>query len=99
RFLILTNDGARNFRLMAAPVSSPGRASWTEVVPERAGVRLNFTDVHADHVVLGERSGGLQLLEVLDSKTGDLHVVEQPDPAYTAFPGSDPNYDSPVMRF
>jgi oligopeptidase B len=99
RFLILTNDGARNFRLMAAPVSSPGRASWTEVVPERAGVRLNFTDVHIDHVVLGERSEGLQLLEVLDSNTGDLHVVTQPDPAYTAFPGSDPNYDSPVMRF
>ena len=99
RFLILTNDGARNFRLMAAPVSSPGRASWEEVVPERAGVRLNFTDVHIDHVVLGERSEGLQLLEVLDSNTGDLHVVTQPDPAYTAFPGSDPNYDSPVMRF
>jgi len=99
RFLILTNDGARNFRLMAAPVSSPGRASWAEVVPERAGVRLNFTDVHIDHVVLGERSEGLQLLEVLDSNTGDLHVVTQPDPAYTAFPGSDPNYDSPVMRF
>jgi oligopeptidase B len=99
RFLILTNDGAQNFRLMAAPVSNPGRAFWKEVVPERAGVRLNFTDVHIDHVVLGERSDGLQLLEVLDSITGDLHVVNQPDPAYTAFPGSDPNYDSPVMRF
>src|SRR3984893_2423106 len=40
RFLILTNDGARNFRLMAAPVTSPGRDSWTEVVPERSDVRL-----------------------------------------------------------
>ncbi|MHB8611804.1 MAG: S9 family peptidase [Candidatus Dormibacteraceae bacterium] len=99
RFLILTNDGARNFRLMAAPLASPGRSSWIEVVPERPGVRLNFTDVHADHVVLGERSEGLQLLEVLDSATGELHVVGQPDAAYTAFPGSDPNYDSPVMRF
>jgi len=36
---------------------------------------------------------------VLDSAAGGLHVVDQPDPAYTAFPGSDPNYDSPVMRF
>jgi oligopeptidase B len=99
RLLILTNDGARNFRLMTAPIASPGRASWTEVVPERPGVRLNFTDVHAGHVVLGERSEGLQLLEVLDFATGELHTVDQPDPAYTAFPGSDPNYDSPVMRF
>ena len=75
RFLILTNDGAENFRLMAAPVSSPGRESWTEVVPERPGVRLNFTDPFVNHVVLGERSDGLQRLEVLDTATGDLHLV------------------------
>jgi len=99
RFLIVTNDGARNFRLMAAPMPSPSRDSWVELVPERAGVRLNFIDVHINHVVLGRRSDGLQSLEVLDSKSGELHVVEQPDAAYTAYPGSDPNYDSPVMRF
>src|SRR5712664_1763185 len=99
RFLILTNDGARDFRLMSAPVSSPSRASWTEVVPERPGVRLNAVDVHIRHVVLGQRSDGLQRLEVLDSATGGLHVVEQPDPTYTAFPGSSPVYDSQVMRF
>jgi oligopeptidase B len=99
RFLILTNDGARNFRLMAAPVSDPGLRSWKEVVPERPGVRLNFTDVFQGHVVLGERSDGLQRLEVMNSSTGQLHIVEQPDVAYTAFPGSDPNYDSHVMRF
>src|SRR5207248_4245958 len=92
-------DGATNFRLMAAPVSSPGRASWTQVVPERPGVRLNFIDVHKGHVVFGERSDGLQRLEVLDSTTGALHLVDQRDDAYSAFPGSNPNYDSSVMRF
>jgi oligopeptidase B len=99
RFLILTNDGAVNFRLMAAPVSNPQRSSWVEVVPERDGVRLNFTDVHKNHVVLGQRSDGLQRLEVLDTVSGKAHVLEQPDAAYTAFPGSNPVYDSEVMRF
>jgi oligopeptidase B len=99
RFLVLTNDGATNFRVMAAPVSSPGRDSWTEVVPERPGVRLNFIDVHRRHAVLGQRSDGLQRLEVLDSAGGALHVVVQPDSAYTAFPGSSPDYESHVMRF
>jgi oligopeptidase B len=99
RFLILTNDGARNFRLMTAPVSEPGRASWVELVPERDGVRINFTDIHKNHIVLGQRSDGLQRLEVLDCVSGDMHVVDQPDAAYTAFPGSNPVYDSEVMRF
>jgi oligopeptidase B len=98
-FVILTNDGARNFRLMAAPLDNPGRDSWTEIVAERAGVRLNATDVHINHIVLGQRSDGLQRLEVLDRRTGELHVVAQPDSAYTAYAGSNPVYDSPVMRF
>src|SRR5258708_24825564 len=87
RFLILTNDGAINFRLMAAPVSSPGRDAWTEVVPERSGGRLNMTDVFAGHVVLGQRSDGLQRLEVVDCAGGALHVGEQLLNAYNAFPG------------
>jgi len=99
RFLYLTNDGATNFRLMAAPTTSPARPSWTEVVPERPSVRLNFTDVHQRHVVLGQRSDGLERLEVLDTESGRLHVVDQPDVAYTAFPGSNPDYSSRVMRF
>jgi oligopeptidase B len=99
RFLILTNDGARDFRLMAAPVTTPDRDAWVEVVPERDGVRINFTDIHKDHVVLGQRSEGLQRLEVLDCRTGEMHVVDQPDVAYTAFPGSNPVYESEVMRF
>ncbi|TMC02188.1 MAG: S9 family peptidase, partial [Chloroflexi bacterium] len=99
RFVILTNYGARNFRLVAAPFDAPGRDSWTEIVPERRVVRLNATDVHVNHVVLGQRSDGLQRLEVLDCRTGQLHVVEQPDQAYTAFAGSSPDYDTAVMRF
>src|SRR5258707_4765059 len=99
RFVILTNDGARNFRLVAAPFDAPGKESWAEVVPERDGVRINGTDVHVNHIVLGQRSDGLQRLEVLDCRTGQLHVVEQPDQAYTAFAGTNPVYDSSVMRF
>jgi oligopeptidase B len=99
RFLLLTNDGAVNFRLMSTPVASPGRASWTEVVAERPAVRLNFIDVHVGHVVLGERSYGLQRLEVLDCTSGELHVIVQPDAAFTAFPGSNPEYESTVARF
>ena len=36
RFLIVVNDeGAENFRLVEAPLSSPGRDHWRELVPAR----------------------------------------------------------------
>ena len=99
RFLILTNDRAHNFKLVAAPVDRPGREAWTDVLPEREGVRLNAIDVHVNHVVIGQRSDGLQRLEVLDSRTGELHLVDQPDTTYTAYAGSNPVYESSVMRY
>ena len=33
RFYIRTNDAGRTFRLVTAPVSDPGRANWTEIIP------------------------------------------------------------------
>jgi oligopeptidase B len=99
RFLILTNDVAYDFKLVAAPVDHPGRDSWTDLVPEREGVRLNAIDVHINHVVIGQRSDGLQRLEVLDTRTGELHLVAQPHSTYTAYAGSNPVYESSVMRY
>src|SRR5690606_31936699 len=32
-FLIRTNEGAQNFRLMAAPITNPAKENWREVVP------------------------------------------------------------------
>ncbi len=65
RLLIVTDDEAQEFRLMSAPVASPGRASWAELVAEHAEERLMAADVFADHVVLTLRRGGRLLLRVL----------------------------------
>ncbi len=47
RFLIVTNDGAEDFRLMEAPDATPSRAAWQEVIPARKGVRLDGVEPFA----------------------------------------------------
>ena len=49
--LIVTNDGAQEFRMMRAPLASPGRAAWTEVLPENPAERLYDVTAFAGHVV------------------------------------------------
>ena len=39
-WFIRTNDRGRNFRLVTAPVATPGREHWTEVIPHRDGVMI-----------------------------------------------------------
>ena len=55
RFFIRTNQGAPNFRLVSAPVTDPGKASWKEVIPHRPDVMLSGMTFFANHYVLIER--------------------------------------------
>jgi len=64
-FLVLTNDGAPEFRLMGAPAGSPGRASWRELVPGREGVLLEQVQAFADRIALRERRQGLSRVRLL----------------------------------
>ena len=68
-FYIRTNKGAKNFRVVTAPVAQPSEAHWTELVAHRPEVKIQSIDPFADHLVLSEWENGLQQLEVVDLKT------------------------------
>lgn len=63
-FVIVTNLGATEFRLMAASVDAP--ADWHEVAPARDGERLVAVHAFARHLVLPIRRGGFPLLRIVD---------------------------------
>ena len=63
-FVILTNDGAEDFRLVAAPDDRAARAQWRELLPHRPGTRLDDVDVFDDWLVVGERLEGEPRLRV-----------------------------------
>jgi oligopeptidase B len=99
RFYIVTNDEASNFRLVAAPVSSPGRAHWTPVLPYRPETKLDAAESFERHLVLWERSEGLRQLRVLELATGDEHLVAFPEPVYAVRPNENPEFETTVFRF
>jgi oligopeptidase B len=99
RFYIRTNDKGRNFRLVTAPVSDPRPENWTEVVPHRPDVMLEGIELFRNHYVLLEREKGLPEFRVADLRTGASHLVEFPEPAYSAFSGANAEFDTPVFRY
>ena len=99
RFLIVTNEGAEDFRLMEAPDATPARAHWREVIPARSGVRLDGVDPFAGHLVVYERAGGETRTRVIDAATGEATVVEQPESPSTVWGGANPEFDSTSLRY
>jgi oligopeptidase B len=99
RFLIVTNDGAVDFRLMEAPDATPGRAHWREVMGGRRGVRLDSVDPFAGHLVVYEREGGETRIRVIDAATGRSSPVDQPESPSTVWGGANPEYESTTLRY
>lgn len=99
RFLIVTNDRGRNFRLVEAPVASPARANWKELVPHRADVMLGGAIAFADHYVLTEREQALPHLRITDVKSGSSHRLAFPEAVYSAFPAQNPEFNTKLLRY
>jgi oligopeptidase B len=104
RLYVLTNaDGAANFALAVTPVASPGRASWSTVLPERDDTRLEDVDAFAGFLVVSERAEAVERLRVLtlgdDGQITDDHVVAMPDEVYSAWLGGNPDYDVASVRY
>ena len=99
QFYIRTNQGAPNFRLVAAPVSNPGKAAWKEILPHRPEVMLSGMTLFANHYVLVEREGGLPHLRVTDFRTGASHRIAFPEPVYTAGSSTNAEYETGTYRY
>jgi len=97
-FYIRTNLEAENFRLMAAPVESPGVASWGEVVPHRDDTYLADFALFTDFLVVSERREGLRRVRVIPWRGGDDHVVEFNEATYVVDLGENPENSSRVLR-
>jgi oligopeptidase B len=67
-FLVITNDGAPEFRFVRAPLADPGR--WTVAAEARPGERLYAVHPLAGHLVFELRRDGFPLLRVVDKGTG-----------------------------
>ena len=94
-FYIRTNKGAKNFRVVTAPVSNPAQQNWKELIAHRPEVKIEDVDLFANHLVLSEWEKGLQKIEILDFKTHKTHRIEFPEPAYSAT--LSPNRDSAMV--
>jgi oligopeptidase B len=99
-FYIRTNQGAKNYRIMTAPVADPQKKNWKEFIPHNPSVKIDDMELFADYAVLPERENGLQQLRVIDFKNNNkAHRVEFPEPVYGVFLTANHEFNTPVVRF
>ena len=98
-FYIRTNKGAKNFRIVTAPVSDPSEKNWKEFVAHRPEVKIEGVSLFKDHAVLSEWENGLQQLEVMNFGSGAKSRIKFPEPVYAANLSSNREFDTSVVRY
>ena len=82
RLVVLTNaDGAADFKLMTADETSPGRATWRELVPHRPGRFIHGIHPFAGHLVREEWRDANPRLVLMTAGGGEKEIAFE-EPAY-----------------
>ena len=99
RFLIRTNRGAPDFRLVAAAEANPAEeADWEDLVPARDGVQLEGFELFETHAALFERRGGRQELRLMDWEGGPTRKVPLPGPVRALDEENNPEPEAGEVR-
>ena len=98
-FIHTNADGAEDFKIAVAPLASPGRAHWRDLVAHRPGVYLLSFTVLADWLIRHERADGLPRIVARHLASSEEHTIAFPEEAYSL--GMDPGFEfaTETLRF
>ena len=97
---ILTNEGgAIDFRIATAPLATPDRAHWRELVPHRPGVYVLNVQLYANHLVRLERANALPSIVIRDLRTAEEHTIAFDEAAYSLDSIGGYEFDTTTTRF
>jgi oligopeptidase B len=97
---ILTNaDRAIDFKIVTAPLASPDRANWRDLIPHREGVYILDHDLYAGHLVRLERANALPAIIIRDLAGGEEHAIAFDETAYSLNTIGSYEFDTTNLRF
>jgi oligopeptidase B len=98
-FYITTNKGAKNFKVVKAPMANPSEASWTTFIDHTPGLKIEGLTFFANHLVVSERQNGLSQLRVIDMKTQESHRIATDEPDFAIGLAQNPEFETATVRF
>ncbi len=100
RFVILTNaDDAIDFKLVEAPVETPGRAHWKDFVAHRPGHFITGLSAYKGHLVRVERVSANTRIIITERAGRTERPIVIDEEAYVLSLEGGYEFDTPVMRY
>jgi len=98
-FYITTNENAKNFKLVKMPVTKIGKNNWIDVIPASDTAMITGVELFDSFMVVYERVNGLRQIFIRNLNKDNDYYIEFPEPVYTVYGSSNPDFNSQVLRF
>jgi oligopeptidase B len=98
-FFIRTNDGAKDFRVVTAPVANPSMKNWKPFLAARPGEKIVEFEPFRDFLVVTTQEEGLPRFRVHDFRKKTWSEIAFPDPVYTASATPLQEFETGTFRF
>ena len=98
RFFLVTNQNAKNFKIVSTPVDQPSKEHWSDFAPYDPNIAISGIEAFKDHLVALERRRGLPVVRIYNLKTGESHAIDFAEPAYNVELAENPDFASSVVR-
>ncbi|MFK5880530.1 MAG: S9 family peptidase [Flavobacteriaceae bacterium] len=99
-FYILTNkDKATNFKLMKTSEDETSKENWEELIPHRDDVLLEDISIFKNHLVLEERTNGLNKIRIIRWDGSNDYYLPFDEETYSTGVYANPEFDTNVIRY
>ena len=100
QLFILTNaDEAIDFKIVTAPLASPARKNWRDLIPHRPGTYIIDIELYSGHLVRMERANALPSIVIRDLATLQEHAIAFDEAAYSLGTLGGYEFDTTNIRF
>ncbi|MGA8659641.1 MAG: S9 family peptidase [Chthoniobacterales bacterium] len=98
RFFIVTNDHAKNFKVVAAPIANPGKENWHDFLAYDPRIKVDGLEAFQDQLAILERRNGLPTIRIVDLKSEQSHEIDFDEPTYEVDFEANPEFKTTVVR-
>ncbi|HXG55304.1 MAG TPA: S9 family peptidase, partial [Vicinamibacterales bacterium] len=99
QFYITTNRGAKNFKVVTAPMEDASEKNWNTFIAHNPAVKIDGLSFFRKHLVVSERERGLNYLRVIDMVAKTSHRIATDEPDYAMGVGTNPEFETTTLRY
>ncbi|MDA0986071.1 MAG: S9 family peptidase [Bacteroidetes bacterium] len=98
-FYIITNDNAKNFKVVTVSANSFAKENWKDFIPARKGIKVEGLRLFKNYAAVTERVNGLNIIRIYNFNTNNFINIPVNEQVYSTNISVNRDFDATTLRY